>query len=143
MKKITVNKDQVIFRQGDTASCMYDILSGKIGIYKDYQTETEEKVAELEAGELFGEMGLIEIYPRSATAVALTDAELEELEEKDLTEYLKDKPEKLLRVMRQLSQRLRETTKKYVDVCRTVSDERQNRKDLNKYASLYTTYWVG
>ena len=71
MKQITFNKDQVIFRENDFATVMYDIVSGKVGIFTGYQTDQEKKIAELEAGTFFGEMGMIEFYPRSATAVAL------------------------------------------------------------------------
>ena len=143
MKEITFNKDQIIFCQGENASVMYDIISGKIGIYTDYQTDKENKIAELEAGEVFGEMGLIEYWPRSATAVALEDGTvLTELGEEDLKEYLKDKPEKLLTVMRQLSRRIRETTQNYVSVCRTVNENRRTQEELDKYAALYTTYWM-
>ena len=143
MKEITFSKDQIIFCQGDYASLMYDIISGRIGIYTDYQTEKEKKIAELSAGEVFGEMGLIECWPRSATAVALEDGiVLAELGESDLKEYLKDKPEKLLVVMRQLSRRIRETTQNYVNVCRTVHDSQRTQKELDEYAALYTAYWM-
>jgi CRP-like cAMP-binding protein len=143
MKEITFNKDQIIFCQGENASVMYDIISGKIGIYTDYQTEQEKKIAELDAGEVFGEMGLIEYWPRSATAVALEDGTVvTELGEDDLKEYLKDKPEKLLVVMRQLSRRIRETTQNYVNVCRTVNESRRTQEELDKYAALYTQYWL-
>lgn len=143
MKEITFSKDQIIFCQGDYASVMYDIISGRIGIYTDYQTEKENKITELAAGEVFGEMGLIESWPRSATAVALEDGTvLAELGESDLKEYLKDKPEKLLVVMRQLSRRIRETTQNYVNVCQTVHDSERTQKALNEYAALYTTYWM-
>ena len=142
MKEITFSKDQVIFRQGEFASVMYDILSGEIGIYTDYQGADEKQIAVLKAGDLFGEMGLIENYPRSATAVALADGTaVAELEESDLRTYLQDKPEKLLQVMRQLSSRIRETTEKYVDVCRAVSDRRRAQSDLNFYADQYSNYW--
>ena len=143
MKEITYSKDQVVFRQGDDARNMFDISSGKIGIYQDYGTDHEKKIAELESGEIFGEMGMIEYYPRSATAVVLSDsAVLQELGEDDLKEYFKDKPEKLLRLMRLLSRRIRETTEKYVDVCRTVSEGRKVQKNLNEYASFYSGFWV-
>ena len=143
MKEITFNKDQIIFCQGENASVMYDIISGKIGIYTDYQTDKESRIAELGSGEVFGEMGLIEYWPRSATAVALEDGTvLTELGESDLKEYLKDKPEKLLVVMRQLSRRIRETTQNYVNVCRTVNENRRTQEELDKYAALYTTYWM-
>lgn len=143
MKEITFNKDQIVFSQGENAAVMYDIISGRIGIYTDYQTEKESKIAELDAGEVFGEMGLIEYWPRSATAVALEDGTVvTELGESDLKEYLKNKPEKLLVVMRQLSRRIRETTQSYVNVCRTVNDSMRTQQELDKYATLYTTYWL-
>ena len=142
MKEITFNKDQVIFRQGEFGSAMYDVLSGEIGIYTDYQGADEKQIAVIKAGEVLGEMGLIEVYPRSATAVVLTDGTVvTELKEDDLRAYLQDKPEKLLQVMRQLSSRIRETTEKYVDVCRAVSDRRRAQSDLNFYADQYSNYW--
>ena len=155
MKQITFNKDQVIFRENDSATVMYDIVSGKVGIFTGYQTDQEKKIAELEAGTFFGEMGMIEFYPRSATAVALTDDTLlQELEEADLSEYLKDKPEKLLSLMRQLSARIRETTQKYVEACSTMNENKRaeeekdqeagvrSEEEMEQYASLYTRFWM-
>ncbi len=153
MRQITYAKGDIIFRQGDPAAVMYDIVSGKVGIFSGYQTEQEEKVAELAAGQIFGEMGMIEIYPRSATAVALEDGVvLAEIGEADLNAYFKGKPDQLLQLMRQLSERLRETTKKYVDVCGTVSRNRQAEEreekqpgllqEMDRYAKFYQSYWV-
>ena len=155
MKQITFNKDQVIFRENDFATVMYDIVSGKVGIFTGYQTDQEKKIAELEAGTFFGEMGMIEFYPRSATAVALTDGTLlQELEEADLSEYLKDKPEKLLLLMRQLSARIRETTQKYVEACSVMNENKRaeeekdqeagmrSEEEMKRYASLYTRFWM-
>ena len=142
MKEITFNKDQVIFRQGEFGTAMYDVLSGEIGIYTDYQGADEKQIAVIKAGEVFGEMGLSEVYPRSATAVALTDGTaVTELKEDDLRAYFQDKPEKLLQVMRQLSSRIRETTEKYVAVCRSVSEHRRTQKELDYYADQYSNYW--
>ncbi|MBQ6927237.1 MAG: cyclic nucleotide-binding domain-containing protein [Oscillospiraceae bacterium] len=154
MKEINCKKDEVIFREGEFGSVMYDIVSGKIGIFSGYQSEKEKQIAELGAGQIFGEMGMIEIYPRSATAVSLEEGTvLRELGESELNDYLKDKPEKLLLLMKQLSHRIRETTQAYVDVCRTVSERRRAEKEentkarlryqqeLNNYASLYSTFW--
>ena len=135
MKEITFSKDQVIFRQGEQSKVMYGILSGRVGIYKEYQTENEKEISVLEAGQTFGEMGMIEYYPRSATAVALEDTVVQEISEDEVTEYFRDKPEMLLNLMKQLSHRIRETTQKYVDVCRTVN-EREQAKDLEERAKL-------
>ena len=117
----TFKKDDVIFRQGEYAATMYDICSGSVGIYADYQTPDEKQLAVLPAGEVFGEMGLIECYPRSATVVAMEDGtEVHEVSSQEFSAYFQDSPEKVLSVMKQLSKRLRATTKDYQEACRTV-----------------------
>jgi CRP-like cAMP-binding protein len=154
MKEITFGKDQVIFREGDNATTMYDILSGKVGIYKNYGAENEQQIIVMEAGQVFGEMGMIEYYPRSATAVALEDTVVEELGESELRDYFKNKPEKLLQLMKVLSQRVRETTQKYMDVCRVINDHEKARlaknaeemeklrKEMEQYAGIYSNNWI-
>ena len=155
MKEITFGKDQVIFREGDNATTMYDILSGKVGIYKNYGAENEQQIIVMEAGQVFGEMGMIEYYPRSATAVALEDTVVEELGESELRDYFKNKPEKLLQLMKVLSQRVRETTQKYMNVCRTINDHEKARLaenaaemeklrlEMEQYAGIYSNNWIG
>ena len=126
MIKKSYERGQFIFKQGEFSDCMYDILSGRVGVYSAYGTEDESLIAELGNGQTLGEMGMLEVYPRSATAVALEDGtELAEITEDELSDYFRNKPEKLFGIMRQLSQRLRETTQKYADACRVVfeSDE--------------------
>lgn len=154
MKETTFGKDQVIFREGDNATTMYDILSGKVGIYKNYGAENEQQIIVMEAGQVFGEMGMIEYYPRSATAVALEDTVVEELGESELRDYFKTKPEKLLQLMKVLSQRVRETTQKYMDVCRVINDHEKARlaknaeemeklrKEMEQYAGIYSNNWI-
>lgn len=151
MKSITFNKDQVVFKEGSFDSCMYDIVSGRVGIFSAYGTVDQKKIAELDSKQIFGEIGLIGCYPRTATAVALeNNTVLSEISEADLSEYFKDKPEKLLQIMKQLSRRLRETTQNYIDACRTVyeNDQAERRGDprsawiaehMDLYSDIYNT----
>ena len=69
----TFNKGEIIFRQNEFGSCMYDIEKGTVGIYVNYGEDGEKLLAVLDSDDYFGEMGMIESYPRSATAVALED----------------------------------------------------------------------
>lgn len=118
----------VIFRQGDPGDCMYDIFSGRVGIYTDYGAPDEKLIAELKAGEFFGEMGLLDKAPRSATVVALEDTLVYVINESDFNEFFMKQPEKALQIMRQLSQRLRKRTEDYIDACRAVHEVIENEK---------------
>ena len=131
MNTLVFKKGDVIFRQGDYSEVMYDIAKGKVGVFADYETEMVQQLAELKAGDFLGEMGMIEVYPRSATAVALEDdTTLTEIGEDDLNEFFKDKPEKLLQIMKQMSARLRVVNQKYLNACR-VAFENANAEAAN------------
>ena len=130
MKNITFNRNDVIFRQGDYPSSMFDIVSGKVGIYSEYGTDRQKQIAELGAGGLVGEMGMIDINLRSATAVALEDGTvLTEVSEQDFSEYFRSRPEMLLRIMKQLSSRIRETDEKLIKACRVIYESENNVSD--------------
>ena len=122
MKNLTFQQNEVVFKQGEFGNTMYEITSGKIGIYSEYGTENEKEITVLGAGELFGEMGMIDVLPRSATAVALEETAADELTPADFEEYFKDKPEKAFQLMKILGQRLRETTANYAETCKTAYD---------------------
>ena len=131
MNTLVFKKGDVIFRQGDYSEVMYDIAKGKVGVFADYETETVQQLAELKAGDFLGEMGMIEGYTRSATAGWLEDdTTLTEIGEDDLNEFFKDKPEKLLQIMKQMSARLRVVNQKYLNACR-VAFENANAEAAN------------
>ena len=122
MKTIAFSAGDVIFREGDFQLTMYDVLSGSIGIYLDYDSEQKKQLTVLRANQLLGEMGLIESCPRSATAVALEDGTtLREIDEAEFLEFFRNEPERLLQILRQLSARIRENTEQYHEVCRALS----------------------
>ena len=127
------NKGEIIFRQGDPADSMFDITAGSVGVYVSYGTENENRLAVLTAGQLVGEMGLIEACPRSATVVALEEGtELEEIGTKEFLAYFNDCPERLLEIMRQLSARVRSQTRDYKAACRILESLRQTRDEPAK-----------
>lgn len=138
MKTLTFAPGDVIFWQGDFSASMFDIISGKVGIYIGYETDQEKLLAELGKEDTLGEMGMIEAYPRSATAVALEpETVLVEIGEDELNDYFKNKPDKLLCIMKQLSRRIRETNSKYYDACRAIyEDDEAERTGVDKSEEL-------
>ncbi len=118
----TYQKGEIIFRQGDAGNCMYDIRWGSVGIYLDYGAKGEKKLAELSEDEFFGEMGMIDHAPRSATAVALeNNTRLAEITEDDLGSLFRERPAKVLLIMQRFSAKLRKRTTQYMDACRTAA----------------------
>ena len=133
----TYNNRDVIFKQGDYADSMFDITAGSVGIYVAYGTEEENRLTELQSGDFLGEMGLIECYPRSATAVALEDETvLQEIEEKEFAEYFKSRPVRLLGIMRQLSRRLRDRSEDYMAACRVLERLKETQAEPEKRSGM-------
>lgn len=118
----TYQAGDIIFKEQDIEECMYDILQGKVGIYAGYGTEQQKLLTELTDGELFGEMGMLECFPRSATAVALTDTSLRQVTWDNFEAYFTASPDRVYTVMTQMSRRLRSLSNDYVDVCRAAAE---------------------
>ena len=149
MKKF--QQGEIIFRQGDPGDAMYDVASGKVGVYGAYGTDNEKLLTELTAGDFFGEMGLLDKAVRSATVVALEDTEVNEITEADFNDFFRQNPEKVFQIMQQLSQRLRRCTENYLDACRAVYEVVENEKHgkprsksligkLNEIFDLYSEF---
>ena len=120
---LILKRNEVIFSEGDKSDCMYDIRQGRVGIYANYGTKEEKLLTELSKDQFFGEMGIIEGYPRSATAVAMGDmAELTVIAKADFEDYCKKNPEKTVLIMKNMSSRIRELTRDYLEVCHTIAE---------------------
>lgn len=101
-------KDEIIFKQDAYQDFMYDIRWGKVGIYESYGTPDQRLLRELGPEDVFGEMGLIEARPRSATAVSMEkDTQCALITREDFENYFIDKPAKILIIMQRMSERIR------------------------------------
>ncbi len=103
-KKLTFKKGTVLFREGDPGNAMYIIVKGKVDVVKG-----GEKIATLKEGDFFGEMALIEEKPRSADIVISTRTTMLEINKENFEKFLIKNPPVAFRMMKILSQRLRET----------------------------------
>ena len=112
----TAAKDAVIFKEGDEGDRCFVITKGEVRISKFIPNIGEEALAVLKPGDYFGEMALIDNFPRSAHAIANADVELLSLHKTELDKILimdRELGYKLLWAFtRTLSKRLRETNEK-------------------------------
>lgn len=121
-ENIVFKKGTVIFAENAIEYTMFDIISGKVGIYSGYGQEGETLLTELSAGRYFGEMGVIDSMPRSATAVALEDTEVVCIPGSDFESYFANDPMKVMDIFMQLCGRLRTLSEDYSDACTAIGE---------------------
>lgn len=113
----------VIFREGESGRCMYDIHSGSVGIYKDYGKPEQKLLTTLRVDTFFGELGMLESEARSATAVVMEDnTTVESIYTSEFAELFEKNPAKIEMILRHLSYRIRRLTNEYMNACKMVCD---------------------
>lgn len=104
----TYAKGDVIFDEGDPGDKMYAVRSGTVHIIHN-----DDVLNVIEAGDIFGEMALVDHAERSAKAIAHTDVEIVEIDEERFKTLVHNTPFFALTVLRITTQRLRDTMQKY------------------------------
>ncbi len=139
---------EVIFREGDEGNCFYRILEGNVGVYVNYGTDDQLKLVTLAPGQFFGEMAVIEAYPRSTTVVAEGDVRAVEVPEEGLTEYFAEDPDTILAMMKHIGTRLKDLTSDYNDAKILLSEIEGAKVDkksdsfkakVKKFLDIYTS----
>lgn len=110
------SKGDVIFKQGEEGKSLFQIAEGSVEVVANYAEEDEFPLAVLGVGKIFGEMAVVEDYPRSSTVIAKEDVRLWEITQEDLMSYFKERPEMILKIMKQIGSRIRNVTEDYNEV---------------------------
>jgi serine phosphatase RsbU (regulator of sigma subunit) len=103
---ITYQSGDVIFQEGDDGSTMFLIQSGRVAIVKG-SLHDPMVLGYRSAGEIIGEMAVLEYRPRSASVVALEMVEALLVDRVALGQVLSQHPELAMSLMSTLSARLR------------------------------------
>jgi CRP-like cAMP-binding protein len=114
----TVPARGLVFEEGSFGDTMFLLAAGQVRIEKQLEAGGFVELAVLSPGDVFGEMALIERLPRSARAVAHSDATLFVLGREDLRQWLASDPMTavgfFLEMLRVLSHRLRRSSQALV-----------------------------
>jgi len=100
----TVSPGEKLVQEGQGGVGFYLILEGKAEVIKDGQ-----KLAELETGNFFGELAVIDGEPRTADVVAVTETKCWVLSQWAMKSVLDNHPEVALSMLEELARRLRAT----------------------------------
>jgi len=99
-------KGTVLFREGDLGRDMFIVQQGRVQVKKRVGS-TEEVLAELSAGEFFGEMALLIGLDRSATVEVIEDSKLLVISPDTFASLLKSDIEIALKMLKKMAARLR------------------------------------
>ena len=102
----------VIMAAGDQIDSLYIVISGRLKVMMGDADGKEVILSLIGPGEYFGEMGLIDDSPRSASVVSIEPCELLCVAKRDFKKCLVENFEMSTAVMRGLVRRLREADRK-------------------------------
>jgi signal transduction histidine kinase len=97
-----------IFREGDPGDGVYFVKRGLVEISGLINADTRRVFSQLAAGEIFGEMAVIEDRSRSATASALKETEIYFIPRVEMLALLQRSPALAFNMLQEISHRLRE-----------------------------------
>jgi CRP/FNR family transcriptional regulator, cyclic AMP receptor protein len=115
-----------IVAEGEPGRSMFIVHAGHLVVSKLGEAGRSLRMTDLEPGDFFGEMTLIEMQNRSATVVAESDTVLYELTARDLYAYYKADIQAYVLVMqninRELCRRLRRADRRIAELNARVSE---------------------
>jgi CRP/FNR family transcriptional regulator, cyclic AMP receptor protein len=111
MEAKSFKKDEIIIEEGSLSSDAYIIESGSVEVSKRLPGGKIQVITKLDKNDIFGEMGLIDQLPRSATVRALEDCSISIMTPDTFNSLAKRNPKALMPILKILAKRLRNTLK--------------------------------
>lgn len=111
----TFRSNEVIIKEGDTGNTFFRLIEGNVGVYTNYGKKEQFRVAFLKAGDYFGEMGMIDGSPRSATVIAERTVRVQELSQKDLDTLFDENPDEIYKFLKHLANKLQSMSNDYAE----------------------------
>ena len=99
---LILKEGEFVFEEGDEAVFAYVLTEGKIEILQTVKGEPHV-LGKVEKGTVFGEMAIIDGFPRSASARAATECKVQEVGHKEFIDYISKKPDAAFSIMTRLS----------------------------------------
>jgi signal transduction histidine kinase len=110
----TFGDGQIIFKEGDPGDGLYLVQEGQVRIAVVVAESQNRPLALVEAGDFFGEMAVLDNESRSANAVAVGPTKLLFFPHDEVLAFFERSPRATLNVVREISRRMREFNKKFV-----------------------------
>lgn len=119
---------EMIVTEGAASEFVYRILTGEVEIFTE---RTGERIVLGSVGpvEFLGEMSVIERRPPNASARAKGTVTAEKLERWEFVQLISEQPTAAHRLIERLSERLRLSNERVIQLAATVGDEQKSTSD--------------
>ena len=139
---LVLKKGDFVFEEGDEAIFAYVLTEGVIEIVQT--TKGEQRVlGKVEKGTVFGEMAIIDGFPRSASARAAADCKVQEVGHKEFINYISKKPDAAFSIMTRLSGFVRSADKQasksllFASKTETNEEEKDQKNDQTDIVAVH------
>jgi len=126
---LVLKKGDFVFEEGDEAIFAYVLTEGVIEIVQTNKG-VQRVLGKIEKGTVFGEMAIIDGFPRSASARAAADCKVQEVGHKEFINYISKKPDAAFSIMTRLSGFVRsadkQASKSLLFASKTENNEEEN-----------------
>ena len=112
MRNVVFEAGQTIFSEGDPSNLTYKVITGSVDITIIDRNGDESQLASVGPDEVFGEMGIIDPAPRSATAVARERTACVSYTADEVIELMSSDPSEAIGLIKSLILRLRNSNRK-------------------------------
>ncbi len=102
----TFQPGEDIVRQGDVGDCMYVIQQGESEVLKEVDGK-QVRVDTMKAGDLFGEIAIVEHTTRSSTVRAITEVHVMTIDRKTFLRRVQEDPSLAINVLKVMAHRVR------------------------------------
>ena len=116
MRRLYFKPNADVIKEGDFGDCAYIIEVGSLQVSKVNDQNKKQILGQLKENDIFGELGLIDGLPRSATVTAIEDCTIKVLTKDSFNSLAKNRPEALMPIFKVLASRLRSTLKQVIGV---------------------------
>ncbi|MCR4688035.1 MAG: cyclic nucleotide-binding domain-containing protein, partial [Saccharofermentans sp.] len=111
----TFRNGEMIIKEGESGNSFFQLVSGSAYVYAGFGKNDQIKLGTIEAGEYFGEMSILEEYPRSATIIASGNVSVLEITKDGLKDYFAEDPDRIIQLMQFLGNRVWTMNRDYVE----------------------------
>jgi uncharacterized membrane protein len=101
--ELNVPANHTLFQAGDPGDSLFIVNAGRIELFIKDTAGQKIVLTTAEAGDMFGELAMLDTGPRTATALALEESEVLVLDRDDLVLLFRRKPEAALHMLAALS----------------------------------------